>query len=104
MPKFSVGQRVEIAFNPPTPDPRVPQQSQPWTDQKGRLRAAAPGTAQYQTEPEHGEVLEARDSDMGCCYLVAVDLSRTFERNGRTQVARSVRQRVIPEAKLRAVS
>jgi hypothetical protein len=106
MAKFSVGQRVEIAFNPPTPDPRVPGQCAPWIDQKGRRHDAEPGIASggYQTKPEQGEVLEVRECDGGACmYLVDVELVRPYERNGKTQYARSVRQRVIPEAKLRAV-
>lgn len=94
MAKFTVGQRVEIAFNPPTPDPRVPDQ----------VNGKARGRGDYQTKPNLGEVLEARESADGCSYLVAVELVQPFERNGKKQVAKSVRQRVIPEAKLRAVS
>jgi hypothetical protein len=37
-------------------------------------------------------------------YLVAVFLRREYERFGRKQVAESVRQRVVPEEKLRAVN
>jgi hypothetical protein len=100
MSKFAVGQRVEIAFNPQTPDPRVPEQSAPWTDQKGRRQPASPGRGDYQTEPNFGEILEARDAADGCSYLVAVDL---VQMAGKRKI-KSVRQRVIPEAKLRAVS
>jgi hypothetical protein len=99
MAKFSVGQRVEIAFNPPTPDPRVPAQCAPWVDQKGRQQPPAPGRGQYQTKPDFGEILEAHESDSGCSYLVAVDLVAV---HGKRKV-KSVRQRVIPEAKLRAI-
>jgi len=102
--KLSVGQRVEIAFNPQTPDPRVPQQCAPWIDHKGRQREAAPGIGVYQTKPEQGEVLEVLESADGCSYLVAVELSRPYERSGKTLYANSVRQRVIPEAKLRALT
>jgi hypothetical protein len=93
MAKFSVGQRVEIAFNPPTPDPRVPDQ----------VNGKAPGRGQYQTKPNFGEILEARETAEGCSYLVAVELLQPFERNGKKRVAKSVRQNVISEAKLRAV-
>jgi hypothetical protein len=86
MAKFAVGQRVEIAFNPPTPDPRVPDQM------NGRAR----GRGEYQTEPNFGEVL----GEMVGGYLVAVEL---VQMAGKRKV-KSVRQRVIPEAKLRAVS
>jgi hypothetical protein len=87
MAKFAVGQRVEIAFNPPTPDPRVPDQM------NGRAR----GRGEYQTEPNFGEVLGEMAGDS---YLVAVELVAMA---GKRKV-KSVRQRVIPEAKLRAVS
>lgn len=103
MAKFSVGQRVEIAFNPQTPDPRVPQQSAPWVDYKGRPQPACPGTADYQTKPDRGEILEAIEGEDGCSYMVEVELVQPYERNGRKQVARSFRKRVVPEAKLRAV-
>jgi hypothetical protein len=89
MAKFSVGQRVEIAFNPPTPDPRVPDQ----------VNGKFPGRGQYQTSPDFGEILEAHELPDGCAYLVAVDLIAV---HGKRKV-KSVRQRVIPEAKLRAV-
>jgi hypothetical protein len=106
MAKFSVGQRVEIGFNPPAIDPRVPGQCGPWVDYKGRQQPAAPGIASggYQTKPEYGEVLEAREREGGdCTYLVDVELVREYERNGKMQKVRSVRQRVIPEAKLGAI-
>lgn len=102
--KFAVGQRVEVLYNPPTPDPSVPGQVGPWTDNKGKRRKAAPGEGLYKTKPDPGEILEARESDNGHTYLVAVELSQPYERNGKKHVAKSVRQRVIPEAKLRAVS
>jgi ribosomal protein L21E len=86
MAKFSVGQRVEIAFNPPTPDPRVPNQ----------VNGKFPGRGEYKTSPDFGEIL----ADMGDGYLVAVELVAV---HGKRKV-KSVRQRVIPEAKLRAVS
>jgi hypothetical protein len=86
MSKFAVGQRVEIAFNPLTPDPRVPDQ----------VNGKAAGRGEYQTAPNFGEVL----ADMGGNYLVAVEL---VQMAGKRKV-KSVRQRVIPEAKLRAVS
>jgi len=104
MAKLAVGQRVEIAFNPQTPDPRVPQQCGPWIDHKGRQREAAPGIGRYRTTAEHGEILEVIESEEGCSYLVAVELSRPYERSGKTRYANSVRQRVIPEAKLRALT
>jgi hypothetical protein len=95
MAKFSVGQRVEISFNPPTPDPRVPGQSGPWIDHKGKTQPAAPGRGEYKTSPDFGEIL----ADMDGSYLVAVELTAMA---GKRKV-KSVRQRVIPEAKLRAV-
>ena len=104
MAKLSVGQRVEIAFKPQTPDPRVPAQCGPWIDSKGRQREAAPGIGVYQTKPDHGEILEVIENEDGCSYLVAVELSRPYERRGKTLYANSVRQRVIPEAKLRALT
>jgi hypothetical protein len=83
---FTVGQRVEIAFNPPTPDPRVPDQ----------LSGKAAGRGEYKTTPDFGEIL----AELPGGYLVAVEL---VQMAGKRKV-RSVRQRVIPEAKLRAVS
>lgn len=90
MAKFAVGQRVEIAFNPPTPDPRVPDQ----------MNGKAAGRGEYQTVADCGEILETREAADGCAYLVAVELVAMA---GKRKV-KSVRQRVIPEAKLRAVS
>jgi hypothetical protein len=92
--RFQVGQRVEVLYNPPTPDPRVPDQA------NGRFR----GRGEYKTKPDMGEVLEARETTEGPLYLVAVELSQPYERGGKRGVAKSVRQRVIPEAKLRAAS
>jgi hypothetical protein len=86
MAKFAVGQRVEIAFNPPTPDPRVPDQ----------VNGRAAGRGEYKTTPDFGEVL----GEMAGGYLVAVEL---VQMAGKRKV-KSVRQRVIPEAKLRTVS
>jgi hypothetical protein len=90
MAKFQVGQRVEIAFNPPIPDPRVPNQ----------MNGKAPGRGEYKTTPDFGEILEAQERADGFSYLVAVEL---VQMAGKRKV-KSVRQRVIPEAKLRAVS
>ena len=96
---------MEIAFNPPKPDPRVPGQCAPWIDSKGRRHDAEPGIGVYQTKPETGEILEAREREGGeCMYLVDVELVREYERNGKMQKVRSIRQRVIPEAKLRAAA
>jgi len=105
MAKFKVGQSVKIAFNPPTPDPRVPQQSAPWVDYKGRRWPACPGDVIGQTEPESGQILEVRENEgSSTFYLVAVFLRQESEQYGRKIVTESVRKRVIPEAKLRAVS
>jgi hypothetical protein len=59
------------------------------------MNGKAPGRGQYQTEPNCGEILAVMDGT----YLVAVDL---VQMAGKRKV-KSVRQRVIPEAKLRAL-
>jgi hypothetical protein len=87
---LAVGQSVEIAFNAPRPDLRVPDQA------NGRY----PGRGEYQTRPDRGVILGALE---GGAYLVEVELSREFERNGRKQVAKSYRKRIVPESKLTAV-
>lgn len=94
MSKFAPGQRVEIAFNPPTPDLRVPNQ----------VNGTAPGRGEFQAKPDFGEVLEVHERENGVDYMVAVELSAYSERFGRKVETKSVRRRVIPEAKLRAVS
>lgn len=92
MAKFAVGQRVEIAFNPQTPDPRVPNQ----------INGKAAGRGDYQTKPNFGEVIESRENADGCSYLVAVELVQPCVRNGKKLNVKSVRQRVISESKLKA--
>jgi len=94
MAKFSVGQSVEIAFNPPTPDPRVPDQV------NGRF----PGRGEYQTKPEKGEVLEVHELEEATQYLVLVNIERIETRTGKPYVVVSKRKRLLSEAKLRAVS
>lgn len=94
MAKFAVGQRVDVLYNPPAPDPRVPDQV------NGRAR----GRGEYKAKPDPGEILEARDTPQGVMYLVAVELSQPYERNGKKGVAKSIRQRVIPESKLRELA
>lgn len=92
MARFTAGQRVKVAFNPPAPDIRVPNQ----------VNGSAPGRGEYQTAPEFGTVVEALLSETGARYLVDVELAITHERNGKPHVIRSVRKRVIAEEKLKA--
>lgn len=103
MARFAVGQSVAIAFNPQTPDPRVPQQSQAWTDTKGRRHPPSPGEGVYDTKPVKGIVLEVHEREGAVDYLLEVELEREYERNGRKLMNRSYRKRVVPEAKLMAV-
>lgn len=93
MAKFSVGQRVEIAFNPPRPDLSVPNQA----------NGVAPGRGDYQTRPERGTVVEAIEAENGARYVVDVELVVEHTRNGKPYEVRSVRKRVIQEQKLTAV-
>lgn len=96
MAKFAVGQSVLIAFNPPAPDLRVPDQ----------VNGKAPGRGDYQTQAERGIVLEVADAPAGVRYLVEVELVRESDPDpftGKTRVVTSRRKRVIPEAKLTAV-
>jgi len=91
--KFAVGQRVELAFNPPRPDLRVPDQAS----------GAAPGRGDYQTRPDHGTVIEAIEAEGGARYLVDVELSIEHTRNGKPFAVKSHRKRVVQEDKLRAI-
>lgn len=91
--KLDVGQSVEIAYNPPTPDSRVPLQA------NGQFR----GRGDYQTAPDKGVVLEVRDTDGGPFYLVEVELTVTHDVGGRKRVVKSHRKRVVHESKLTAV-
>lgn len=82
MAKFTAGQRVEIAFNPPPP--------------------GSTGKGDYQRKPDFGTVVEAIESEAGQRYLVDVELSVVHTRNGKPYTVSSVRKRVIDEAKLKA--
>lgn len=94
MAKFAIGQRVEIAFNPQTPDPRVPDQ----------INGRYAGRGDYQTKANQGEILEVRDTEGGAFYLVAVELeAHHVQPTGKTIVVKSQANRVIPEAKLTAI-
>jgi hypothetical protein len=104
--KFALGQRVEIVFNPQANDPRVLSQSHPWLDKKGVVQPPAPGRGEYQTKPDCGTVLEVHSHQDGTpVYLVLVELSRTEQGyDGKPYEIKSRRRRIVPEAKLRAVS
>lgn len=91
MSKFSVGQSVLVAYNPPTPDPRVPDQ----------MNGRALGRGEFKTKPDKGEILAVMEQGN---YLVLVELVQKFERMGKKGEIVSHRKRVIPEAKLQAVS
>ncbi len=92
MPKFSVGQPVLVVNNPPTPDPRVPDQ----------LNGRALGRGEYKLKPDPGEILAVMEQEQ---YMVLVELVQEYEKpNGKKGQIVSHRKRVIPEAKLRAVS
>lgn len=91
--KFTVGQRVELAFNPPRPDLSVPSQA----------NGIAPGRGEYQTRPDYGTIIEAIEADGGHRYLVDVELAVEHTRNGQPFTVTSVRKRVVDEGKLRAV-
>lgn len=91
--KFKAGDRVELAFNPPRPDPSVPLQA------NGKFR----GRGDYQTRPDLGTVVEAIEGDGEFRYLVDVELSIEHKRNGKPYAVKSVRKRVVPESKLMAV-
>lgn len=93
MAKLKVGQAVQIAFNAPRPDLRVPNQA----------NGASPGRGDYQTEPETGVVLEVGETDSGPIYLVEVELRSKYERNGVMRERVSFRKRHIPESKLTPV-
>ena len=96
MANFAVGQAVEVDFNPPRPDLRVPNQA----------NGVAPGRGDYQTRPDRGVVLEARETPNGLHYLVEVELSVESgidHLSGRPRVVTSRRKRVIHESKLKAV-
>mgnify|MGYP001222834600 CR=1 FL=1 len=80
-----------VAHNPPTPDPRVPDQ----------VNGRAPGRGQFKTKPDRGEILAVMEQGN---YLVLVELEQRFERDGKKRKVVSHRKRVIPEAKLQAVS
>lgn len=92
MAKFTVGQRVEVAFNPPRPDLNVPAQA----------NGTAPGRGDYQTRPDLGTIVEAIEAENGCRYLVDVELSVEHTRNGKPHVVKSLRKRVVAEEKLKA--
>lgn len=101
MAKFAVGQAVEVAFNPqPVRDPLVREQSEPWTDSKGRRQEAAPGRGEYQTKPDRGKIIGVLSDTT---YMVLVDLVRIENRNGDPYPVTSKRKRIIDEAKLIAV-
>lgn len=88
---FEVGQRVEIKFNPQTPDPRVPDQ----------VNGKAPGKGNYQTEPDFGKIIEVRLTESGTFYDVLVDLVRYDLRDPKNPIpVLSKRRRIIPEEKL----
>lgn len=93
MAKFVVGQSVAVAYNPATPDPRVPNQ----------VNGKAPGSGNFQTAPDPGVVLEVRETEGGTFYLVEVELSVTHDMGGRKRVVRSHRKRVVHESKLMVV-
>lgn len=94
MAKFEVGQRVELAFNPVRPDPRVPDQ----------VNGKFPGTGEYQTKADEGEILEIHDRGEDVAYLVLVDLHRVDNRNPKKpRLITSRRQRLVPEAGLSAL-
>ena len=96
MAKFAVGQAVEIAFNPPRPDLRVPDQA------NGKY----PGRGDYQTRPNRGVVLEVHETAQGMVYLVEVELTLESEPHPVTGAVRSVtsfRKRHIMESKLSAL-
>lgn len=93
MAKFSVGQRVELAFNPPRPDLSVPSQA----------NGVAPGRGDYQTRPDYGTIIEAIEAESGYRYLVDVELAVEHTRNGKPFIVNSVRKRVVDEGKLRPV-
>lgn len=102
--KFAAGQRVKLLFNEAKTDPKVPQQSQEWINSKGQTEKAAPGTGNYQTEPDYGTVIEVRTRGDKVAYLVAVELTSVTERNGRKYKVQSVRDREVAEEKLEAVA
>lgn len=94
MAKFAAGQRVEVAFNPPRPDLRVPDQA----------NGKASGRGEYQTAPDKGVVVEVRETSTGVFYLVEVELhARHRSATGADRVVTSYRKRVVPESKLTAV-
>lgn len=94
MAKFAMGQRVQIAFNPPTPDPRVPDQ----------VNGRYPGRGDYQTKPDTGEIVEVRETETGVFYMVDVELvAEHAQPTGRVVAVKSIAKRVIPEAKLTAI-
>ena len=81
-----------VVNNPPTPDPRVPDQ----------VNGRALGRGEYKHKPDNGEVLAVLEQDQ---YMVLVELEQEYEKpNGKKGKVISHRKRVIPEAKLRAVS
>lgn len=84
MAKFAVGQRVEIGFNPPRPDLRVPNQA----------NGVSPGRGDFQTKPDQGVILEVREP--GPFYLVEVELEAVHG----NRVVKSFRKRVVSEEKL----
>ena len=93
MAKFAAGTRVEIAFNPVRPDLRVPDQA------NGLL----PGRGEYQTKPDHGVILEVRETAADVFYLVEVELSvHSTSASGAKRVNTTFRKRVIHESKLKA--
>jgi len=95
MPLFKVGQRVEISFNPQTPDPRVPNQ----------MNGVAAGRGEYQERPNVGEILEVHELEHENQYLVLVDLNRIEHRTpGKPYIVTSKRKQLHSEAKLRPVS
>lgn len=92
--KFAAGQRVEVAFNPPRPDLRVPNQA----------NGSQPGRGEYQTAPDKGVIVEVRETAADVFYLVEVELhARHRSGTGADRIVTSYRKRVIHESKLTAV-
>ena len=92
MAKFAVGQAVRVGFNPPRPDLRVADQ----------VNGKAPDRGEYQTVPNPGVVIEVHEREAGVSYLVDVELSITHDRGGKPYVVKSMRKRIVDEAKLEA--
>ena len=91
MAKFDVGQSVQVAFNPPRPDIRVPDQ----------VNGKAPGRGDFKNKADRGVISGVLDNDN---YLVEVELHSEYDRgDGKKKIVTSHRKRIISEAKLIAV-